>query len=116
MVNSISNLVYLITADQLGISDAGPGQNLMNNYIHAISQHETVAKAILLVNTGVKLAVNDSGAFDDLKLLSERGCNILSCGMCLNYYELTVCLGVGRISNMQEISGIAASADKTITL
>jgi len=116
MEESTNSLVYLITADQLGISEEGPGKNLMNNYIHAIAQHPTVPNAILLVNTGVKLAVEDSDAFEDLKAISERGCDVLSCGMCLDYYGLTEQLGVGRVSNMLEISGISASATRTITL
>jgi len=107
---------FLITAEQLGISDEGPGKNLMNNFIYAIAQLPTVPDAILLVNTGVKLAVEDSDAFEDLKALSERGCSILSCGMCLNYYGLTEKLGVGRISNMQEITGILTAAERAITL
>jgi len=116
MENNTHSLVYLITADQLGISEEGPGKNLMNNYLHAISQHETVPDAILLINTGVKLAVEDSDAFDDLKAISNRGCDVLSCGMCLDYYGLTERLGIGKISNMKEITGISAAAVRTITL
>jgi len=116
MKENTSNIVYLITAEQLGISQEGPGKNLMNNYLHALSQQRSVPKAIMLINTGVRLAVKESEAFEDLKAISDRGCDILSCGMCLNYYGLTESLGVGRISNMQEITGISASAVQTITL
>ena len=116
MESSKKSLVYFITADQLGISDEGPGKNLMNNYLHAVSQLSTVPDAILLVNTGVRLAAKYSDALEDLKVISERGCDILSCGMCLNYYGLTEQLSVGRVSNMLEIADISASADRTITL
>jgi len=116
MKENTSNIVYLITAEQLGISDEGPGKNLMNNYLHALSQSQTVPKAIMLINTGVRLTIDDSDAFEDLKAISGRGTDVLSCGMCLNYYGLTERLGVGRISNMQEITGISASAVQTITL
>lgn len=116
MEENTSGLTYLITADQLGISDEGPGKNLMNNFLHAIAQHPTVPAAILLVNTGVRLAVEESDAFEDLKAISDRGCVVLSCGMCLNYYGLLDKLGVGKVSNMLEITGVITSAERTITL
>ena len=116
MEERVKGVTYLITSEQLGISDAGPGINLMNNFIHALAQLSDVPDAILLVNTGVKLTVEGSGVFEGLKAVSERGCTVLSCGMCLNYYGLAEKMAVGRISNMQEITGILASAERTITL
>ena len=109
-------MTYLITADQLGISEAGPGKNLMNNFLHALTQLPTAPDALLLVNTGVRLATEGSDALDDLKSLSEHGSAILSCGMCLNYYGLTDSLCVGKVSNMLEITGILTSATSTVTL
>lgn len=116
MEEHVTGTAIFITADQLGISDEEPGKNLMNNYIHALAQLPAAPDAIMLVNTGVKLAIDDSEAFEDLKTISERGCDVLSCGMCLNYYGLTESLAVGRISNMAEITGIMTSAKRTITL
>lgn len=116
ITDDLKGVAFLVTGEQLGISDAAPGINLMNNFIDALAQKPTVPDAILLVNTGVKLAVEDSGAFEGLKTMSKRGCDVLSCGMCLDYYKLTKRLGVGRISNMAEITGIITSAERTVTL
>jgi len=116
MCEKATGTTFLITAEQLGISEEGPGINLMNNFIHALAQQSTVPDSILLVNTGVRLATEASDAFEDLKTMSERGCNILSCGMCLNYYGLTDNLAVGKISNMQEITGILTSAQNAVTI
>jgi len=109
-------MVYLITAEQLGISDEGPGINLMNNFLHELAERQTTPEAIALVNKGVKLAAEGSGAFEDLKRLSKRGCDVLACGMCLKHYGLIDKVGVGRISNMAEITGILDSAERTVTL
>jgi len=116
MDGKADSLVYLINAEQLGIGEVAPGKNLMNNFIYALTQHSTVPDAILLLNTGVRLATVGSDALGNLKKLSERGCQILSCGMCLNYYEAADRLCVGRVSNMIEITGIIAAAARTVTL
>jgi len=115
-MQNTNGAVYLLTAEQLGISDPEPGKNLMNNYIHALEQHTEAPKAILLINTAVRLAAGDSKVLEALKGLSERSCDILLCGMCVNYYGLADKIAVGRISNMLEISGILSSASHAVTL
>ena len=50
----------------------------------------------------------------DLKHLEEQGVEILTCGTCLNYYELTDKLQVGGVTNMYTIVEKMAGADKII--
>ncbi|MCL2628004.1 MAG: sulfurtransferase-like selenium metabolism protein YedF [Oscillospiraceae bacterium] len=109
-------MVYFITAEQLGISELGPGKNLMNNYIHALTQHKDTPNTILLVNTAVRLAAENAETLEDMKNLAERGCEILLCGMCVNYYELNDKIKVGKISNMLDISRIVNKSPKVVTL
>jgi len=116
MERSLEGATFFITADQLGISDEAPGKRLMNNFLHALTQLPVAPEAILLVNSGVKLASKGSDALNDLQSLSDCGCVILSCGMCLDYYGLTDSLSMGKVSNMAEITGILTSASHTITL
>ena len=110
------SLAYLITAEQLGISEAAPGTSLMNVLIHALTQHSIVPSSILLVNTAVRLVTEYSEALEDMKALSERGCDIVSCGTCVNFYGLTDKFRVGRMTNMLEITEILSAATRTVTL
>ena len=48
--------------------------------------------------------------------LIERGCEILVCGTCLNFYGITDKLEVGEVSNMYDILSRMQEAGKTITL
>ena len=109
-------VVFFITADQLGIGSEKPGKELMKSFLYSLAQSAATPEMILLVNTGVKLAVEGSEVLDDLRTLASRGTNILSCGQCLNYYGLTEKLVVGKITNMLEIAGILTSAPRTVTL
>ena len=40
---------------------------------------------------------------EDLKALEAEGVEILTCGTCLNYYDLTEKLAVGSVTNMYTI-------------
>jgi len=49
-----------------------------------------------------KLSLNEK-TIADLKKLEEAGVEILSCGLCLDYYKLKESLKVGTITNMYRI-------------
>ena len=110
------NIVYFITADQLGISDTHPGRKLIKGFLYALSESPDVPEAILLVNTAVMLATDDSETLEDLKALEKRGTKILVCGDCIRYYEITDRLAAGSVSNMAEIVEVMTSAARTITI
>ena len=64
---------------------------------------DKLPKAVLLYNGGVKLSSEGSDSIEDLKALEEKGVEILSCGTCLNFYNLQDKLKVGKVTNMYSI-------------
>ena len=106
----------LITNDQLGVSEKEPGQKLMKSFLSTLGQSDNPPETVLLLNTGVKLAAEDSEILEDLKVLAERSTEILLCGTCVGYYELTGRIAVGRVTNMVEIVEKLTSAARTVTL
>lgn len=50
-----------------------------------------------------------------LEQLQEQGVEILACGTCLNFYELTASLKVGRITDMYEIMRTVNNAAKVVS-
>ena len=65
--------------------------------------HDKLPKSVLLYNGGVKLSTEGSDSIEDLKELEEKGVEILSCGTCLNFYNLQDKLKVGKVTNMYSI-------------
>jgi selenium metabolism protein YedF len=108
--------VFLITGDQIGISDEEAGKNLMKSFLYSLAQLPDAPKTVRLINAGVKLAVEGSNSLDDLKTLAGHGTDIRSCGQCLNYYHLTEKLAVGTITNMMEIVETLTSSARVISL
>jgi selenium metabolism protein YedF len=96
--------VVLITADGIGRGDEDLARLLMRGFLYTLTESDVPPERIILMNAGVRLAVEGSDSLGNLRKLSERGVEILACGTCLEFYALTASLGVGRITNMYEIS------------
>jgi selenium metabolism protein YedF len=109
-------VVFLITGDQIGISAEEPGKNLMKTFLYSLAQLPNAPEVVLLINAGVKLACEGSEVLENLQTLAGHGTDIRSCGLCLNYYNLTEKLVVGTITNMMEIVEILTGSARVITL
>ncbi|MBM7557312.1 sulfurtransferase-like selenium metabolism protein YedF [Halanaerobacter jeridensis] len=98
-----SGKVYFLTSDPLGEGEEKLGTILTKGFISTLLDVRPLPDKIIFMNSGVKIPTLNQQAIDDLKELEEQGVNILSCGTCLDYYEITEELAVGEISNMYEI-------------
>lgn len=106
-----------IGKDVVGEGERELGENLMKMAIYTLSQSDQIPAAVLFMNSGVKLpAGEEQQVMDSLKELMEKGCEILVCGTCLNYYGLTEQLKIGTVSNMYDILEKMQQAAKVITL
>ena len=109
-----SNTVVVLSSNQMGNGSEELGQILMKGFIFALTELDELPSTVLLYNTGVKLSTEGSNSIEDLKTLQAQGVEILSCGTCLNYYDLTEKLQVGDVTNMYFILEKMAQADKII--
>jgi len=110
------NLTIVVTNDKLGLGDDKLGLTLMKSYFYALSESDILPSDLLFLNAGVKLSTEGSDCLDSIKKLKERGVNVLSCGTCLDFYNLKEKLAIGEITNMYTIIEKMNSADKTIKL
>jgi selenium metabolism protein YedF len=97
--------VVLLSADGIGQGDPGLARLLMRGFVYTLTEAERVPRRLLLMNSGVKLAVEGSESLANLQKLEARGVEVLACGTCLEFFGLTSCLAVGGITNMYEIAG-----------
>lgn len=111
-----NSLVILIGTDKLGSGDDTLGATLMKSYLYALSESDKLPTDLLFINGGVKLVAEGSAVLDSLNKLKERGVNIASCGICLDFYNLKEKLAVGEITNMYTIIEKMNTADNTIKL
>jgi selenium metabolism protein YedF len=95
-----------ISAAGIGTGDEQLAALLMRAFLYTLTEAEVVPARIILMNGGVRLAVEGSEALVNLRRLTDRGVEILACGTCLEFYQLKDALAVGRVSNMYEIAGL----------
>jgi selenium metabolism protein YedF len=95
-----------ISSAGIGTGDEGLAALLMRGFLYTLTESEILPARIILMNGGVKLAIEGSDSLVNLGRLAERGVEILACGTCLEFYQLKDALAVGRVSNMYEIAGL----------
>ncbi len=108
--------VVFITSDRIGRGDDELGQDLMLNFLHQLSECETKPDFVILMNGGVKLAVEGSEALASLEALEANAVTILACGTCLNFFGIKDKQRAGKPSNMVEITATMLNAKKVVTV
>ena len=107
-------LVVILSDNHMGRGDDVLGDVLIRSFIHTLLQLKPLPETIICYNAGVKLAVKDSAALDDLQELVRAGVDILVCGTCVNYFGLGDQIAAGRISNMYDIAETMAGATRLL--
>ncbi len=113
---STGPLVVFVPSDCLGRGPAELGERLMGAFFHSLLEIAPKPETIIFMNSGVKLVVEGSRAQADLEALAAQGIDLLACGTCLGYFELTEKLAVGRVSNMYDIATVLLEAGKIVEL
>ena len=104
----------VLSAEKMVMGNDELGGALMKAFVFALSQQETLPDTILCYNGGVKLTCEGSESLEDLKYMAARGVEIMSCGTCLNFYDLKEKLAVGEVTNMYVIVEKMSGADRVV--
>jgi len=95
--------VFVFSSDKMGDGDPALGIILMKAFIHTLASDDSTPSKIIFYNSGVLLTSENSGVTDDLEILQDKGVEILICGTCVNFYNITEKTKIGTISNMYDI-------------
>ncbi len=79
------------------------GKILMKSFMYTLTEATPFPSTLLFYNSGVYLTCEGSEVLEDLKTLEAEGVEIISCGTCLDFYNIKEKLQVGEISNMYTI-------------
>lgn len=115
-VSATGPRIIFIGSDQMGSGDPELGRILMKNFIFTLTEADLVPDAIYCVNSGVRLTISGSEALEPLEELANRGVDIASCGLCLEFFDAKDALAVGRTSNMLELVNALEGAGNIIRL
>ncbi len=108
------NTIVVVASDRMGSGNDELGKVLIKGFIYAVTQLDNLPKKMLFYNGGATLTTEGSDSLEDLKSLEAQGVEILTCGTCLDYYQLKDKLAVGSVTNMYSIVESMAEAGKII--
>lgn len=106
--------VVAVSSDRMGNGDDELGRILMKSFLFAVTQLDKLPETVLFYNGGAKLTVEGSDSLEDLKKMEEQGTAIMTCGTCLDFYEIKDKLAVGTVTNMYSIVETLQNARKII--
>jgi selenium metabolism protein YedF len=107
-------LVVFITSDRLGDGPEELGRLLMKNFIISLLDVATVPDRMLFVNTGIFLTTEGSEVAEALTELGNRGAEVLSCGLCLDFFHRKERLVAGAVGNMFTITESLVTAGSVV--
>jgi selenium metabolism protein YedF len=112
--DAVSPPVVFIASEAIGSGDDKLGRILMEGFVNTLAEQDHAPDKLLLMNGGVRLATEGSPVLATLKALTDRGCEILVCGTCLDFFDLKEKLAAGVVSNMYDIQAAMLAASKII--
>lgn len=110
-----SGFVILVTADSLGRDDAELGEALTIKFLQELAGAAIMPAKMLFLNSGVKLVIDNSPALPHLRNLEAAGVEIRACGTCLEWFDVTKHVAVGKPTNMAAIVAELGAAKKVVS-
>lgn len=106
----------IINNERMGQGEPELTTLLMGNFLRGLISSEEKPAYLIFYASAVKLVCEGSIHLETLTSLENLGVQILSCSTCLNFYNLTDKVKVGKKSNMAEITAILLKSESTITI
>ncbi|NLH49232.1 MAG: sulfurtransferase-like selenium metabolism protein YedF [Myxococcales bacterium] len=102
--------VVLVRRRTFGEPSGELGTILIRAFFKTLGDLEVLPEKIIFINEGVQLACHDEAVIEYCGKLAAAGVEIVSCGTCLDYFNLVSGLKVGRAGNMYDIAGALMEA------
>ncbi len=106
--------VVLVASDRLGEGPEELGRLLMKNFLITLLDLAELPDRIFFLNTGVFLTTEGSEVLEALEKLGNRGVEVLSCGVCLDFFQRKSQLKAGSVTNMFTIAESLLQAGSVI--
>jgi selenium metabolism protein YedF len=106
--------IVLVSSDRLGDGPEELGRLLMKNFIITLLEVRTPPDRMLFLNSGVLLTTEGSEVLEALEKLGNKGVEVMSCGVCLDYFNRKDKLRAGVVTNMFTIAETLLQAGSVV--
>jgi selenium metabolism protein YedF len=101
----------LIQGETLGRGNDELGNIIMSSFFSKLTESQVKPARLVFWNAGVKLVAEGSWALGLLKKLEAAGVEILTCATCLDFYDITDKVRVGKSTTMPKIIEFMLNTD-----
>ena len=108
--------VFLVASDSMGEGAEELGRLLTKNFIITLLDVTEAPERMLFLNRGIFLTTEGSEVIEALQKLADRGVEILSCGVCLDFFNRRDKLRAGSVTNMFTIAESLLRAGSVVRL
>lgn len=110
-----SDYCVVIDDNKMGGGNDELGGILIKSFLYALTEQDILPTRIIFYNGGVHLSAVETEHTEDLKKLEEAGVEILTCGLCLDFYEYDKeNVSVGSVTNMYEIVRLLRASNNIV--
>lgn len=111
ITNTNENNIIVISSDCMGSGDIELSKKLIEGFIYSLTEQDEdlLPTHLIFYNRGVFLTCDNKKTIDDILILQSKGVNVMSCGLCVDFYGFKDSLKVGEITNMYNISKLLLS-------
>jgi len=106
--------VVLLAKDHFGEGDQEFSKTLINLFLQTMFDSGHRPRAILMMNTGVKLLAKNAPTLKVLNDFRNADVEVLACGLCVDFYGVKDDVPKEQITNMFAICEFLMAADKLI--
>ena len=96
----MASRLFLITSDVMGRGEDKLGELLIANFLRLLGESPEKPATMIFLNSGVRLVCDGSNVLDHVRKLEEQGVEMLVCTTCLEYFDFTDKLKVGKPTTM----------------
>ena len=108
-------MVVRVANQFMGDGSEGLGRILMKAFLKTLSDITLKPDTVVFYNSGVYLTCEGSEHLEAIAALEKSGVKILSCGTCLDFFNMKEKLAIGAVTNMFEIIETLAMADRVVS-
>jgi intracellular sulfur oxidation DsrE/DsrF family protein len=112
----MKNVAILLTKKGLGHGPADLMELLLERYLKVLSEEPEVPRYLLMYSAGVEVARENSKYLPWLRTLEAKGCQIMLCGICIEYFGMKGQHPVGANTCINDIIKAMEVVEKVITV
>jgi len=108
--------VVVINGETMGRGSDDLGRTLMAAFLRKLASSAVKPERVLFYNSAVKLLAEGSPVLDAIEHLESSGVDLVACGTCVEFFDLTKKMRGGRVGSMDGIVADLTNSEKVIAI